>query len=168
VELGGGTGRNLEYFGDRLPAFESAEIVDLCPSLLQRARERARGWPNVRVVEADATLYRPAQPVDAVYFSYALTMIPGWRRALDNAIDMLKPGGVLGIVDFYLPADGFSHAAGAFWRRWFAHDGVHLSPDRLEHARARLTEERFVDARARVPYLLGLRVPVYLFVGRRR
>ena len=101
VELGGGTGRNLEYFGARLPAFASVEVVDLCPSLLRRARERARAWPNVRVVEADAGAYRPPLPVDAVYFSYALSMMPAWRAALDNAVAMLRPGGVLGIVDFY-------------------------------------------------------------------
>jgi S-adenosylmethionine-diacylgycerolhomoserine-N-methlytransferase len=167
VELGAGTGRNVEFFGARLAQFASVELVDLCPSLLERARARTSSAANVRVVEADATRYRPAQPVDVVYFAYSLSMIPAWRLAIDNAIDMLKPGGVLGIVDFYV-APEHGRLAGAFWRYWFAHDGVRLSPQPLAHARAELDEEQFVDARARIPYLPGLRVPVYLFIGRRR
>lgn len=32
VELGGGTGRNLEFFGDRLGDVASFDLVDLCPA----------------------------------------------------------------------------------------------------------------------------------------
>jgi S-adenosylmethionine-diacylgycerolhomoserine-N-methlytransferase len=52
------------------------------------------------VVEADATDYRAPWLADCVYFSYALTMIPDWVRALSNALSVLKPGGKLGIVGF--------------------------------------------------------------------
>ncbi|HYN76796.1 MAG TPA: class I SAM-dependent methyltransferase, partial [Lamprocystis sp. (in: g-proteobacteria)] len=71
IELGAGTGRNLEFLGERLTNLGSVELVDLCPALLEQARRRTSGLPNVRVVEADAVSYRPARPVDLVYFSYA-------------------------------------------------------------------------------------------------
>ncbi len=166
VELGGGTGRNLEYFGARLRSFAHVEVVDLCPALLEQARKRCAGWSGVAMaVEADATSYRPAQPVDCVYFSYSLTMIPDWRAAVDNALAMLRPGGLLGVVDFYT-APGFS-VGGSFWLRWFRHDGVHLDPRHrpylLEHTQSMYCEER----RAAVPYLPGLRVPYYLYIGRK-
>jgi S-adenosylmethionine-diacylgycerolhomoserine-N-methlytransferase len=175
VELGGGTGRNLEYFGPRLLSFARAEVVDLCPALLEQARKRCARWPGIAaVIEADATTYRPAQPVDCVYFSYALTMIPDWRAAVDNALAMLRPGGLLGVVDFYVPPRNPRPGAkrqGAlvrkFWRHWFRHDGVFLDPQHLpylvEHTRPVSCEERL----AKVPYLPGLRVPYYLFMGRK-
>lgn len=100
VEMGGGTGRNLDFLGPRLRDLESFELVDLCPALLAQARLRARDLSNVRVTEADVVTYRPAQPVDLVYFSYSLTMIPDWRGALANALSLLRPGGTLGVVDF--------------------------------------------------------------------
>jgi S-adenosylmethionine-diacylgycerolhomoserine-N-methlytransferase len=173
VELGGGTGRNLLFFGDRLRALESLEIVDLCPALLEQARLRTQGLPNVRVVEADATSYRPAGPVDCVYFSYSLTMIPDWRAAMDNALAMLKPNGQLGVVDFYVSAarpqpGGVRHSllTRLFWPLWFAHDGVHLTPDRLERLRQLVPQHTCVERRGAVPYLPGLRVPYYIFIGR--
>ena len=142
IELGAGTGRNLEFLGERLTTLGSVELVDLCPALLEQARRRTRGRPNVRVVEADAVTYRPTRPVDLVYFSYALTMIPDWEGALRNALAMLKPGGVLGLVDFYVadpdPAPGLvRHGALTrwFWPRWFAHDGVHPNPAHLRTLR---------------------------------
>ena len=78
VDLGGGTGRNLERLGDRLAALEAATIVDLSRPLLDVARDRARrlGWRNVEIIEADATTWRPpdGSPVDRVLFSYSLTL----------------------------------------------------------------------------------------------
>lgn len=174
VELGAGTGRNLEFLGERLATLQSLELVDLCPALLAQARRRTEGLHNVRVVEADAVTYRPARPVDVVYLSYSLSMIPDWEGALDNALSMLKPGGLLGVVDFYVsearPTPGLSrHDALTrwFWPRWFRHDGVHLDPRHLASLRRLLPDHVLHERRARMPYLPGVRVPYYVFVGRK-
>src|SRR5690606_41675398 len=37
---------------------------------------------------------------DRVFFSYALSMIPGWERAVAKAADCLADGGSLHVVDF--------------------------------------------------------------------
>ena len=172
VELGGGTGRNLLSFGSRLANFASVELVDLCPALLAQARQRTTGMRNVQIIEADACTWRPAIAPDVVYLSYALTMIPDWQLAILNAIAMLRPGGTLGVVDFYVSdASGrpgnVRHDAFTrwFWPRWFGHDGVHPNPDHLRLLRERLPQHRFQEHRAPVPYLPGLRVPYYLFIG---
>lgn len=105
VDMGGGTGANLDYFGDRIGQLKKVYVVDLSPSLLKIAQRRVeeRGWTNIQPIEADATTFQPPEaPVDVVTFSYSLTMIPDWFAAIDNAIAMLKPGGVIGIVDFYV------------------------------------------------------------------
>jgi S-adenosylmethionine-diacylgycerolhomoserine-N-methlytransferase len=175
VELGGGTGRNLLFFGERLSSLGRVELVDLCAPLLEEARRRCAGMANVHITEADACTWRPAEQVDAVYLSYALTMIPDWAAAMDNAISMLKPGGVLGIVDFYVssvdPPAGLVRHGGltrAFWPRWFSHDGVHPNPEHLLRLREQLPEHRLVESMASVPYLPLLRVPYYRFVARHR
>ncbi len=172
VELGGGTGRNAEFFGVALARIESIEIVDLCAPLLARARDRARHIPQLHAIEADATTWQPAQPVDAVILSYALTMIPDWRAAIENAIAMLKPGGVLGVVDFHVSpsrgtAGGAHHNAltRRFWPAWFAHDGVRLDADHLPALRQLLPRHGVIEARAPLPYLPLARVPYYRFVG---
>jgi len=172
IELGGGTGRNLDFLGPALTQFGRIELVDLCPALLERARARWAASPNVHIVEADVVTYRPAMPADALYFSYALTMIPDWRGAIDNALAMLRPGGCFGVVDFYVsaaapPADQVRHGriTRAFWPRWFAHDGVMLGPERLALLRERLPRHELIERRAPVPYLPSLRVPYFLFLG---
>lgn len=173
VELGGGTGRNLEYFPVERRGDLHFELVDLCEPLLDIARRRTRDWPNVRITCADATRYRPNEATDVVLLSYALTMIPDWRGAIDNALAMLKPGGQLAAVDFYVspsaPEPGrvrHGWLTRTFWPRWFAHDGVHLDPAHLNTLCQRLPEHRLSESRARLPYLPGLQVPYYRFVGR--
>ena len=174
VELGAGTGRNLLFFGERLAGFGRVELVDLCRPLLAEARRRGAAMRQVHAIEADACTYRPEQPADIVYFSYALTMIPDWRRAIDNALAMLKPGGLLGVVDFYVSAPRPSAElvrhdpiTRAFWPRWFAHDGVHPSAELLPLLCQRMPDHRLMERRAPVPYLPLLRVPYYIFLGRK-
>ena len=176
VELGGGTGRNLEFFGKRINDFASVTLVDLCPALLAQAKARceAQGWNNVRCIEADATRFGPQQPVDAVYLSYSLTMIPDWFAAIDNAIAMLKPGGHVGVVDFYVsrkhPAHGLRRHgmfSRTFWLLWFGHDGVRPNPDHLPYVMAKTTAVELVESDARVPYLPGLRCPHYRYIGKK-
>ena len=95
-----------------------------------------------------------------------------WRAAISNALAMLKPGGALGVVDFYVSprrADPgmVQHGAlaRALWPRWFAHDGVHPNAEHLPTLRAMLPAHEIVEARAPVPYLPLARVPYYRFVG---
>jgi S-adenosylmethionine-diacylgycerolhomoserine-N-methlytransferase len=171
VELGAGTGANAEHFGDRLETFASVHLVDLCPALLEVARGRCRrpGWACVRAAEGDACAWRPpdGRPVDAVFFSYSLTMIPEWFRAVDNAVAMLKPGGWLGSVDFYLLRTRHGALGRTFWRAWFGHNAVHPSTDHLAYLSHR-TQEDFVSERSgRMPYVPFLRAPYYLFIGRK-
>jgi len=164
VELGAGTGRNPAYLGSAVAALESLTLVDLCPALLAQARQRWRDADNVRVVEADACLWQPPEPVDAVYFSYALTMIPDWQAALANAIAMLRPGGRLAVVDFTLTPEQWGLAR-LFWRRWFAHDGVYPKAEHPAALRRLLPQHQLSGRRTPVPYLRGLTVPYYLFLG---
>ena len=147
-----------------MASLAGVELVDLCPSLLALARQRARGYGNVTVVAADATTWQPAQAVDRVFLSYALTMMPDWRAVLVNAWSMLAPGGRLGVVDFHLPGKP-DRLGNRFWRRWFAHGGVHLSDQHLRALASLFLNPQVEQRRAPVPYLPGLRAPYYLFVG---
>ena len=57
VDMGGGTGSNLEFFGDKLNHWGKVVVLDLCPSLVETAqkRVRTRGWDSfVSVVLGDA------------------------------------------------------------------------------------------------------------------
>jgi len=167
VELGGGTGCTAELLARSFPEVAKLDVVDLCPALLEVARARHAGRANVHCVEADAVTYRPAAPIDRVYLSYALSMIPDWRGAIDNAISMLAPGGLLGAVDFHVPP-AQAVAARVFWTRWFAHAGVFLSREQLPYLRERLETVACIEHRGPVPYLPGLAVPYYVFTGRKR
>ncbi|MBN8480417.1 MAG: class I SAM-dependent methyltransferase [Xanthomonadales bacterium] len=174
VDLGGGTGRNIEFFGARAQRIASYEVVDLCEPLLERARARGVRYPQLRAIEADATRWQPDAPVDVVILSYALTMIPDWQAAIANARAMLKPGGMLAAVDFHVsaaaPVAGREHHGWftrAFWPRWFGHDGVVLDAQRLDALCEAFPRHDLVEARATVPYLPLLHVPYYRFLGYR-
>lgn len=166
IELGAGTGRNLVRFGERLSSLASADLVDLCSPLLAQAQKRWQGVSKVRCHLADACTWQPTEAADVVTLVYALTMIPDWERALDNAIAMLKPGGMLAVVDFTLTPTQ-SPWARWFWKHWFAHDGVRLSSEHLAALAERLPMHVSQLGESRLPYLPGVRVPYYRFIGRK-
>lgn len=177
VDLGAGTGANLDLFGERLAGFSQIYLVDLAPSLLRVARERAdhNGLAHVHVVCADATRWSPPAPsVDLVTFSYSLTMIPDWFRAVTNARRWLAPGGTLGVVDFYVgrkypTAEAARHGwlTRTGWPIWFGFDNVVLSPDHLPFLQEHFCTVQLTEGRARLPYLPFVRTPYYVFIGRK-
>ena len=176
MDMGGGTGSNLEALGSRINSLNRVEIVDLCQSLLEVARERVKSnsWSNVTAICADAIKYQPEVAPDAITFSYSLTMIPDWDAAIDHAYKILKPGGVIGIVDFYVarkwPDKGRKKHSGftrGFWPAWFSYDNVFLSPDHLPYLSRKFHPITVEEWRGTVPYMPGLRVPYYIFIGRK-
>lgn len=174
VDLGSGTGENPEHLGARLSQLASVQLVDLSKSLLGVADRRIveREWKNVSTVHADATMYDPGQAVDLVTFSYSLTMIPNWFAAIENAWRMLKPGGTIGIVDFYVarkfPApDRVKHgwSKRTLWPAWFAMDHVFLSADHLPLLESRFEVVHLSEHQGKIPFLPFVRAPYYRFIG---
>jgi S-adenosylmethionine-diacylgycerolhomoserine-N-methlytransferase len=137
LEIGCGTGRNLVGAAKRYPQARlygldiSREMLQSAGSALQRASAESRA----RLAVADAMKFDPvplfgAARFECVYFSYTLSMIPDWRAAIAQAVQVLKPGGRLHIVDF-----GGCEALPKFFKSglqvWLAN--FHVSPrDGLE------------------------------------
>lgn len=178
VDMGGGTGANLECLGERISQLGKMYVVDLSPSLLAKARQRidARGWKNIETVVADVTTFVPAEgQADVVTFSYSLTMIPDWFAAIEQARKLLKPGGTIGVVDFYVSRKHVEQHrrrhgwfTRTFWPAWFARDNVYPSPDHVPYLHRTFDPIEFAEELGRVPYLPWPRVPYYRFVGRKR
>jgi S-adenosylmethionine-diacylgycerolhomoserine-N-methlytransferase len=107
LEVGCGTGRNLIKLARAYPEARlfgldvSQEMLTTAAASLARARLSAR----VALARADARNFEPrelfGEPCfERVMISYALSMIPRWREALAQALDVLSPRGSLHLVDF--------------------------------------------------------------------
>jgi S-adenosylmethionine-diacylgycerolhomoserine-N-methlytransferase len=100
LEIGCGTGRNLELMAAAHPALHLTG-VDISEEMLKSARARvarARIDGRVTLRHGDATTLEGKAA--RILMSYSLSRVPDWRRALAVAIDTLEPGGILAIVDF--------------------------------------------------------------------
>jgi S-adenosylmethionine-diacylgycerolhomoserine-N-methlytransferase len=178
IEMGAGTGHNLTFLGNRVTTPRKIYLVDLSKSLLEVANQRitANSWKHVEACEADATTFTPPEgKVDVVTFSYSLTMIPDWFAAIDHAYSLLKPGGVIGVVDFYVARkypEGSNKKHGwftrSFWPVWFNMDNVYPTADHMPYLRRKFETLHFEECKAWMRYLPGLRVPYYIFIGRKR
>ncbi len=95
-------------------------------------------------------------------------------RAIDHAFALVRRGGVIGVVDFYVarkhPEPGrrrHGWASRSLWPLWFAADNVFLSGDHLPYLQSRFETLTLVEARGAVPYLPLVRAPYYQFIGRK-
>lgn len=107
LELGCGTGRNLvqaatTYRNAQFSGLDiSAEMLETAAVAIGRRDLSARvglAQGDASDFDAEALFGRPA--FDRVFISYALSMIPEWRRTVAAALDALGEGGSLHIVDF--------------------------------------------------------------------
>ena len=144
----------------------------------EAGQNRTAGVPGPhrgeKAVEADATTFQPAGGADVVTFSYSLSMIPDWFAAIENARAMLKPGGAIGVVDFYVarkfPRERLARhgwLTRTFWPAWFAIDNVFPSPDHIPFLQRHFEPLSLEERLAKVPYVPLLRAPYYWFVGRK-
>jgi S-adenosylmethionine-diacylgycerolhomoserine-N-methlytransferase len=126
LEIGCGTGRNLVKLARAYPEARlfgldvSREMLASAAAALASARLSAR----IALAQGDATAFDPQAlfgegEFDRVLVSYALSMIPRWREALAQALDVLAAGGLLHIVDFGDCA-GLPGPFKAGLRRWLA------------------------------------------------
>eukprot|EP00884_Botryococcus_braunii_P001650 jgi/Botrbrau1/11486/Bobra.0360s0013.1 len=180
VDLGGGTGANVEMMSQYLPlsSFKSIYVVDLCGSLCEQARKKVieNKWTNVKVCEGDACTFAPPEgKATLVTFSYSLSMIPPFHSAVDQALSYLDSAdGLIGVADFYvpsrydLPLRQMSWLRRFFWRSTFDIDNIDIGPERrhyLDHCLSRVWE---MNAEGHIPYVPYLRAPFYVWVGRVR
>jgi SAM-dependent methyltransferase len=107
VDLGAGTGQLTVAVA---PVVERVVAVDVSPVMLEplRAKVAAQGLTNVEVVQAGFLTYEHAgAPADLVYSRYALHHLPDlWKAiALERIAGMLRPGGLLRLVDIVFAFD---------------------------------------------------------------
>lgn len=177
LDMGGGTGYNLEFLGERINQLRKVYVVDLSSSLLEVTNKRItdRGWSNVQAVQADVTRFEPEEEaVDVVTCSYSLTMIPNWFAAINHAYELLKPGGIIGVVDFYVsrkyPAEGHrkhSWFTRSFWPVWMALDNVFPVSDHVPYLHEKFEPIRFDEHMTRMRYMPFFKIPYYRFIGRK-
>jgi SAM-dependent methyltransferase len=97
LEIGVGTGRIALPLHEHGVALAGADIA---PEMLRRLAANAGGEPPFPVMLADATaLPLAGASFGAVLASHVLHLIPEWRGAVDEAVRVLRPEGVL-LADF--------------------------------------------------------------------
>jgi S-adenosylmethionine-diacylgycerolhomoserine-N-methlytransferase len=132
VEIGCGTARNLVKIARRYPGATlygldaSAEMLKTAAAAIERAGLGSR----IRLAQGygeaiSPGLFGETRPFDVALFSYSLSMIPDWKRALHAATDALSAGGSIRIVDFG-DLKGAGWIAESLLRAWLAL--FHVSP----------------------------------------
>lgn len=97
LEIAAGTGRNLRHYG----AGVKLTATDLSPAMLDHARGRAASLRReVELSVADAqSLPFPDRRFDSVVCTLGLCSIPDDRRAVSQAVRVLRPGGRLVLLE---------------------------------------------------------------------
>jgi ubiquinone/menaquinone biosynthesis C-methylase UbiE len=96
LDLACGTGMNLPQLRSAVGETGRVVGIDLSPRMLDLTRRliAARRWQNVEAKEADAAnLPFPDASFDAVLCSFALNIIPDYRRAVREVRRVLRPSG---------------------------------------------------------------------------
>ncbi|HXF42287.1 MAG TPA: class I SAM-dependent methyltransferase [Pyrinomonadaceae bacterium] len=139
VEIGCGTARNLRILAKHLP---EARLfgVDASGVMLEKAEKKFKSSAKTRARLAVALAedwdyqhtFKSEKPFDLCLFSYSLSMIPDWRKAIDNAFTNLDKNGAIIIVDFWDQAE-LPKYFGKLLKWWLKKFGVEFRPELLQY-----------------------------------
>jgi S-adenosylmethionine-diacylgycerolhomoserine-N-methlytransferase len=108
LEIGCGTARNLIILANKHGGAHFFGI-DASAEMLKTAQRKADAahLENITLKPALADeftfndTFGLTRQFDACFFSYAVSIIPSWKESIENALENLKAGKSLYIVDFY-------------------------------------------------------------------
>jgi SAM-dependent methyltransferase len=116
LDVGCGTGLNLPLLRAAVGPGGRVVGLDASPAMLRQARGKIirAGWDNVDLIHADATTVDPALIarhagggsrgyVDAILFTYTLSIMSEPEAAWRNAVATTGPGTRVAVVDLALP-----------------------------------------------------------------
>lgn len=173
LEVGCGTARNLIRLARRSTPGQlfgldaSHEMLETAAASIARAgiAGGAGGHPPIVLRQGLAEqldarkMFGREAPFDTIFFSYCLSMVPTWPGALDAALDNLRPGGRLLIVDFWDQKDLPAWFAGGL-KKWLALFHVHYRPEvhaaLVEIGRSGRAEVHFESVARRYAYIATL------------
>ncbi len=151
VDFGAGTGQFAVPAAGRLGRVTAVDVSPAMVAALQaKAGQSAEGpAPRLECVRGGFLSYSPARPVDGVYTRNALHQLPDfWKAvALRRIADMLRPGGVLRLLD--LVYDFGPGEADAVFGDWFAAAAAdpaagYTAADYAEHIRTEYSTFRWL------------------------
>ncbi|HBR69759.1 MAG TPA: hypothetical protein DEA55_10335 [Rhodospirillaceae bacterium] len=147
-EVGCGTARNLIKLAREYPAahFYGLDASDEMLKTAQKSLDR-NGMKRIKIAQAYAQSFDPSalfgltKPLNKIFFSYSLSMIPPWRESIDHACNLLPSGGEIHIVDFGDMA-GLPEWFKKFLYMWLRLFHVYHKPEILEYLRKMSSEGR--------------------------
>lgn len=150
LDAGVGTGRNFPFY----PSGAKAIGIDLSAAMLVRARQRlGHVRAEVELREMDVThLDFPDHHFDNAVATFLFCVLPDELQtpALTEIKRVLKPSGILRLLEYTRPTDPFRRAITKLWQPW-VHWAYGASFDRnteqyVPAAGLQLTDSRFVVA----------------------
>jgi S-adenosylmethionine-diacylgycerolhomoserine-N-methlytransferase len=101
TEFGSGTGKNLLLLAKHFPTAMLTGI-DLSAEMLLISKRKTHSIKSKLNLVSGMDFSCLQEMQDLIIFSYCLSMInPGWRHVIVDALSMLKPGGIIAVVDFH-------------------------------------------------------------------
>ncbi|MDW3651962.1 MAG: methyltransferase domain-containing protein [Bacteroidia bacterium] len=110
-----GTGQNFEYFQEYLQDTGLILGVDISPGMLEKAETKVQhnDWKNIQLINQDVRkvdqkwleeLSKNELPVtiDAIICDLGLSGFPDWQQVIDKFLSLLRPGGKIVIMDWYM------------------------------------------------------------------
>lgn len=152
VDFAAGTG---QFAIPATARFGHVTAVDVSPVMLNALRAKSEAKvsetdrPRLECVRGGFLSYSPADPVDGVYTRNALHQLPDFWKvvALRRIADMLRPGGVLRLLDLiYDFAPGETEAVFGDWFAKAATDPAagYTAADYAEHIRTEYSTFRWL------------------------
>lgn len=122
LHIGCGTGLSFQFIKDKIGDEGLLIGIDVSQNMLAQAQKKVRknNWQNVHLIHADACDLSPELLkehisedviIDHVIGELSFSVMPAWQSVMEKAVNLLKHGGKLGVLDGHRPRKDWLNTA---------------------------------------------------------
>ncbi|MHA1783808.1 MAG: class I SAM-dependent methyltransferase [Candidatus Helarchaeota archaeon] len=150
IDIACGLGMNFKIIQKYLQGSGKLVGVDISTNCLKYARGKAvkYGWKNVEIINKSIHDYQPEIKFDAVLCTYAMEIIPNYKKTVDKILSILKPNGRFSMLGMKLSSTKPYTLFNPFFRQLYVSGGINheIFKDLIKYIKSKFKKIEYFEA----------------------
>lgn len=147
LDVACGIGYNFKIIQSYLQNRGKFVAVDISSKSLEVANGKIKKhkWANMELVNNNISDYKPNFFFDAILCTYAMEIIPDYKKAIDTIYNLLKPKGRFAMIGMMLSSEFPYRFLNLFFKPLYISGGIDINRDTITYIKSKFNKIEYYE-----------------------